>query len=186
MNEECCTGFCEIARVGHPAPDFKVKAYQKGKFVDVKLSALKGKWVVMFFYPLDFTFVCPTEIESFAKHKKDFEKLGAVIIGGSTDSEYSHKAWFESDNRLKTVDFPIIADKTREVVTKYGALVDESGIALRATYIIDPEGVLQHMSFNNLAVGRNVDETLRILSAFQTGELCPVEWKPGSKTLGKA
>ncbi len=179
----CCDW--ETATVGQPAPDFETKAYHKGKFVDIKLSDYKGKWVVMFFYPLDFTFVCPTEIEGFAKHKAEFEKLDAVIIGGSTDSEHSHKAWFESDSRLKGVDFPIISDKTHEVTEKYGAYVEEKGFALRATYIIDPEGILQHMSMNNTSVGRNVEETLRTLQAFQTGELCPVEWKPGQKTLGK-
>lgn len=180
-----CESWCETAKVGHQAPDFQTKAYHKGKFVDIKLSDYKGKWVVMFFYPLDFTFVCPTEIEGFAKHKAEFEKLDAVILGGSTDSEHSHKAWFESDSRLKGVDFPIIADKTREVTRKYGALMEEKGFSLRATYIIDPEGVLQHISMNNTSVGRNVEETLRTLQAFQTGDLCPVEWKPGQKTLGK-
>ena len=184
--DECCGMCAPCAKVGRPAPDFKAKAYQKGKFVDIKLSDFRGKWVVLFFYPLDFTFVCPTEIESFQKKRKDFEKLDAVVIGGSTDSEYSHKAWYESDSRLKGVEFPVISDKTREIAEAYGALVDDSGIALRATYIIDPEGVLQHMSMNNLNIGRSVDETLRILQAFQTGSLCPVEWKPGMKTLGKA
>ncbi|MFH1899034.1 MAG: peroxiredoxin, partial [Patescibacteria group bacterium] len=143
----------------------------------------KGKWVVLFFYPLDFTFVCPTEIRGFAKHEDEFKKANGVIIGASTDSVHSHKAWFERD--LKEVKFPILADNAHKLSSDYGVLIEDQGIALRGTFIIDPEGVIKYVVVSDLNVGRSVDETLRVLKALQTGELCPIEWHDGEKTLGK-
>ncbi len=172
-----------MMQIGQKVPDFEEEAYVNGEFRKVKLSSYRGKWVIVFFYPLDFTFVCPTEINSFAQRHKDFEKLNAVIIGCSTDSVHSHKAWFQKD--LPDVDFPVIGDTAHRLVSLFGVLKEDQGIAFRGTFIIDPEGVLRAATINDLKVGRNVEETLRTLQAFQTGELCPVEWKPGMQTLGK-
>ncbi len=171
------------APIGQPAPSFDCKAYENGKYKTVKLTDYKGKWVILFFYPLDFTFVCPTEIEGFAKKENDFKKLNAVVIGASTDSEYSHKAWFERD--LPTVKFPVLADTTHHVSKAYDVLKEDQGIAYRGTFIIDPKGILRYKVVSDLSVGRSVDETLRVLQALQSGELCPIDWKPGQKTLGK-
>lgn len=172
-----------MVKIGEKVTDFEEEAYVDGNFKKVRLSDNKGKWVVVFFYPLDFTFVCPTEINSFAQHKRDFEKLNAVVIGASTDSVHSHKAWFERD--LPNVNFPVLGDTTHKVSRLFGVLKEDQGIAFRGTFIIDPEGTLRYASVNDLSVGRSIDETLRVLQAFQTGELCPVEWKPGMETLGK-
>lgn len=173
-----------MAKIGEKAPQFTAPAYVNGEFKTVKLEDYKGKWVVLFFWPLDFTFICPTEIRGFAKMEEEFRKNNAVILGASTDSEHSHKAWREQD--LKEVNFPLISDMSHAISRDYGVLIEEKGIALRGTFIIDPEGVLQYSVISNLNVGRSVDETLRALKAFQTGDLCPVEWEPGEKTLGKA
>lgn len=173
-----------MIKLGEKVPDFKEDAYVDGKFKKISLSDYKGDWVVLFFYPLDFTFVCPTEIRSFATKEKEFKKLDAVVLGASTDSVHSHKAWFTRD--LPEVKFPIIADTAHRVSRMLGVLKEDQGIAYRGTFIIDPEGVLRYMVVSDLSVGRSVDETLRVLEALQTGELCPVEWKKGQKTLGKA
>ncbi len=170
--------------IGQKVPDFESEAYQSGKFTKVKLSSYKGKWVVLFFYPLDFTFICPTEIQGFGKQEEEFKKLNAVVLGASTDSVHSHKAWFERD--LKEVKFPIIADTTHKVSELFGVLKEDQGIAYRGTFIIDPDCVLRYCVISDLSVGRSVAETLRVLKALQTGELCPIEWTPGQKTLGKA
>jgi len=170
------------ARVGEKAPEFFGKAYVKGEFKQIKASDYRGKWIVLFFWPEDFTFVCPTEIKAFREKNIEFEKKNAQVIGCSVDSVHSHKAWVERD--LGVIDFPLIGDMTKAVASMFG-IVNKDGLALRATFIIDPDGVLQSATVNNLSVGRNVDETLRVLDAFQTGELCPVNWNKGQKTLGK-
>lgn len=172
-----------MVRVGQKAPDFSAEAYIDGKFKKVGLSDYKGKWVVLFFYPLDFTFVCPTEIKGFAKAEDGFKEMNAEIIGASTDSVHSHKAWFQKD--LPEVKFPVLADTNHQISEDYGVLIKEQGIALRGTFIIDPDGYLQYQVISNLNVGRSVDETLRVVKALQTGELCPIEWEEGDKTLGK-
>jgi alkyl hydroperoxide reductase subunit AhpC len=168
-------------KVGSPAPDFKGQAYVAGQFKQVSLSEFKGKWVCLFFYPLDFTFVCPTEIRDFAKNEAQFRELGCQVIGCSTDSVYSHKAWYEKD--LQEVKFPVLADTTLKIASDYNVLLEEKGIAFRGTFLIDPQGVLQWMSVNALDVGRSVDEVVRTLSALKTGSLCPAGWKPGQPTL---
>jgi peroxiredoxin (alkyl hydroperoxide reductase subunit C) len=164
--------------------DFSADVYQAGKFGKMTLSQYKGKWVVLFFYPKDFTFICPTEIKGFADRESEFKKANAVVIGASVDSLYSHKNWFERD--LQTVKFPIIADQTHAVAKLFNVLKESEGIAFRGTFIIDPNGVLRSLMVNDTSAGRSVGETLRVLQALQSGELCPVEWKPGMKTLGKA
>jgi len=171
-------------RVGKPAPEVEGEAWTKGAHGPKKvgLAQHRGKWVVLFFYPRDFTFICPTEIASFGAMQKDFERENAVVIGASTDSFYTHKAWFESDPRLANINYPVIADTGHQVSHAFDVLL-EDGAALRGTFIIDPEGILRHMSVNELDVGRNVNETLRVLQGLRTGELCPVDWKPGQSTL---
>lgn len=170
-------------RVGAQAPQFKAEAYVDGQFKTVALSDYlnQGKFVALFFYPLDFTFVCPTEIRDFAKLDAQFKEAGCQVIACSTDSKFSHKAWFEKD--LKEVKFPVLADTNHEISKNYQVLIDDAGIALRGTFIIDPKGVLQHMTVNALNVGRSADETLRTLQAVKTGDLCPANWKPGQATL---
>jgi alkyl hydroperoxide reductase subunit AhpC len=170
--------------IGKPAPDFEAKAWQRGAEdpETVALSAFRGKWVVLFFYPHDFTVVCPTELSAFAIMAKDFEGEDAVLIGATTDSFLSHKAWFESDPRLESVQYPVLADTERVVSDAFGVLL-EDGSAARGTFILDPDGVVRHITVNGLGVGRNVDETLRVLRALRTGELCPVAWQPGQSTL---
>lgn len=174
-------------QVRKPAPDVAVESYTRGQSEPRKLSLadFRGRWVVLFFYPRDFTFVCPTEIQAFAALRHEFEQEQAVILGASTDSFYSHKAWFESDPRLKDVDYPVLADTSHELSNAFGILL-EDGSALRATFIIDPEGIVRHIQVNDLAVGRSVEETLRVLEALRTGGLCPAGWQPGQPTLGSS
>ncbi|MCB9800323.1 MAG: peroxiredoxin [Candidatus Omnitrophica bacterium] len=175
----------ETVKVGKPVPDVAAQALvADGSFKNVKISDFKGKWVVLFFYPLDFTFVCPTEIQGFDAKYEEFKKLGAEVLTASTDSVFSHKAW--QAQGLGKLKFPMIGDTNHDVSRTFGVLVEEKGIALRGTFIIDPDGILKSAVVNDLSVGRSVDETLRTLQAFQTGELVQCGWKPGEKTLGKA
>ena len=174
----------ETLQVGRKAPAFSTDAYMPdGSFKKLSLSDFKAKWVVLFFYPLDFTFVCPTEIRSFDQQLGQFKKAGAEVLAASTDSVFSHKAWVA--NGLGKVAFPMLADTNHELSKAYGVLIKEKGIALRGTFIVDPEGVLKSAVVNDLPVGRSVEETLRTLQALQTGELTGCGWKPGEKTLGK-
>lgn len=171
--------------VGQPAPDFRnVTAYHKGEFTTVSLNDYSGKWLVFFFYPRDFTFICPTELKGFAKHADDLAKLNAAVLSASTDSEHSHKAWFERD--LPQVDYPILADTTQKVSRDYGVLDEADGSSQRGLFIIDPDGVVKYVVVSAGSVGRSVKEVIRVLEALQSGELCPVEWEPGQTTLGKA
>jgi alkyl hydroperoxide reductase subunit AhpC len=185
MHDEDCNDIVfQPLQVASPAPDFKCEAFMPdGKFQHVSLEDYKGKWVVLFFYPLDFTFVCPTEIIEFNKHTGEFEKLNAQILGVSVDSVYSHQAWSKDLGKLS---FPLLSDMTKEISMDYGVLLEDKGIALRGTFIIDPDGILRQASVNDLPIGRSVKETLRLVKAAQSGELCPVGWEPGEDTLGKA
>jgi peroxiredoxin 2/4 len=176
----------DLLQVGQPAPVFEgLQSYHKGEFKRLSLTDYKGKWLVLFFYPRDFTFICPTEIQEFGNHYEDFLKVNCEIIAASTDSEHSHKAWFETDDRLKHVAYPIIADTTQELAEMY-AVLDTDGSAQRGTFIIDPDGVLKFMLVSADSVGRNIKETLRVVEALQTGERCPAMWEKGGKTLGTA
>jgi peroxiredoxin 2/4 len=169
-------------QVGQRVADVAAQALMSdGTFKEVKISDYKGKWVVLFFYPLDFTFVCPTEIQSFNKHYTEFKKLNAEVVGASTDSVYSHKAWVESG--LGKVQFPLLGDTNHQVSRNFNVLLQDKGIALRGTFIIDPAGVLKSAMVNDLPVGRSVEETLRTLQALQTGKLTGCGWKPGDKTI---
>lgn len=171
--------------VGNIAPQFKSQAYMDGQMKEISLSDYRGRWVVLFFYPLDFTFVCPTEIQEFNKKVEEFKKKNAQLISISIDSVYSHKAWCEQCG-LGKMNFPMLSDLTKKISQDYGVLLEEKGISLRGTFIIDPEGKIRAQTVHDLQVGRSVDEVIRVLTAFQTGELCPVGWTPGQKTLGKA
>ncbi|MFZ5351145.1 MAG: peroxiredoxin [Bacillota bacterium] len=169
--------------VGNKAPDFTMKAVTgDGRdFISVSLESYKGKWLVMFFYPLDFTFVCPTEITGFSKRLDDYKKEGAEILAVSCDSVYSHQAWIK--NGLGNVSFPIASDITRSVSREYGILIEEEGISLRGLFIIDPSGNVKYSVVHDLNVGRSVDETLRVLKAFKSGGLCPIDWHEGDPNL---
>ena len=173
---------CEKLQVGQKVQDFQAQALlADGSFKDIKLADYKGKWLVVFFYPLDFTFVCPTEIQSFNKNYEEIKKLGGDVIAVSTDSVYSHKAW--ADNGLGKVKFPMLGDTGHQVSKTFNVLLEDKGIALRGTFIIDPAGILKSAVVNDLPVGRSVEETIRTLQALQTGKLTGCGWKPGEKTL---
>jgi peroxiredoxin (alkyl hydroperoxide reductase subunit C) len=176
--------------VGEKFPNFKLNAVvglDKGKeFQEVTESTHRGKWQVIFFWPMDFTFICPTEIAEFGKRNKDFVDRDAQVLGASTDTHFVHLAWRKNHPDLKSLPYPMLADTRRELSSALGILHREEGVALRATFIVDPDGVIRWVTVNDLSVGRNVDETLRVLDALQTDELCPCNWKKGEKTLGKA
>jgi len=172
-----------MVKVGEPAPDFTMEGVSGHDFTTVSLSDYKGKWVVLFFYPLDFTFVCPTEITGFSKKCAEISDLNAQVLGASVDSKFSHLAWLDDIGKQ---EYPLLSDITKSVSRDYGILIESLGIALRGTFIIDPEGILRWMVVQDTSVGRSVEETIRVLKALQTGELCPVEWEPGDATLGKA
>ncbi len=176
--------------VGRQAPDFALEGVLNGRFAHYRLSDYKGKWVVLFFYPLDFTFVCPTEILAFSDRLGEFKKLGAEVLGASVDSKYSHLAWTEKrreEGGIKGLAYPLLEDLGKELAEEYGVLDEDGRVALRGLFIIDPDGVVQHATINNNSVGRSVDETLRVLQAFQfvreNGEVCPADWKPGTKAM---
>jgi peroxiredoxin 2/4 len=178
-------------RVGQPAPDFTATAVYDQEFKTIKLSDLRGKYVVLFFYPLDFTFVCPTEITAFSDRYEDFRATNTEILGVSVDSEFSHLAWTQTDRKsggVGDLSYPLVSDIKKEISAAYNVLDPEAGIALRGLFIIDKDGIIQHSTINNLAFGRSVDETLRTLQAIQyvqshPDEVCPANWKPGEATM---
>lgn len=172
--------------INNKAPDFSnVAAYQKGKKdAAISLSDYKGKWVAFFFYPRDFTFICPTELKGFNNAIETFRKMNCEILAASTDSTWCHKAWFERD--LPDVSYPVLADTNLNIAREYQVLDEASGEAQRGLFLIDPEGVVKYLLVSAGSVGRSVSETIRVLEALQSGELCPMEWKPGEATLGKA
>ncbi len=177
--------------VGKRAPDFIVQAYHQNKFKQIRLSALRGKWVVLAFYPGDFTFICPTELSRFADLYNDFRKEGAEILSVSTDGEHVHKAWADQSNSIKKIQFPMLADTAGKISKSYGVYITEGideGRALRATFIIDSDGIVKSADIHDNSIGRSVKEVLRKLQAAKyvrehDGEVCPVEWEAGSKTL---
>ena len=178
----------QTAMVGQPAPDFDMASTKNVEKLNenVRLSDYRGKWLVMVFYPLDFTFVCPTELTTFSDRYDDFEAIGADVIGISTDSVFSHRAWLQTPRDKGGVEglrYPLASDQTRETSRAYGVLIENQGIALRGLFVIDPEGTLRYAVVHDLNVGRSAEETLRVIQALQTGGLCQAEWKPGQKTL---
>ena len=175
------------------APNFKAQAVKGREFVDIELSQLRGKYVVLFFYPLDFTFVCPTEIIAFDDKLEEFHKRNTEVLAVSVDSAFSHLAWQKTPRDkggLGDVKYPLVADITKQISTDYGVLLhegDDAGVALRGLFLIDKEGVVQHVTINNLPLGRNVNEVLRMVDALQYfekhGEVCPANWEEGSDTI---
>jgi peroxiredoxin (alkyl hydroperoxide reductase subunit C) len=173
--------------VGDKLPEFKVQAVvsvEPGKeFAEITHVSHPGKWRVLFFWPMDFTFVCPTEIAEFGRKNKEFADRDAQVLGASIDTQYVHLAWRQSHPDLKNLPFPMLADTKRELSTALGVLHKTAGVALRATFVVDPEGVIRWASVNDLSVGRSVPEVLRVLDALQTDELCPCNWQKGQPTL---
>lgn len=170
-----------MSLIGKQAPEFKLEGYYNKDFGNFDLADYKGKWLVVFFYPLDFTFICPTEIKEFSKRAGEFKEVNCEIVGVSTDSKNSHKKWVETE--LGELSFPLLADLKKEMCVAYDCLKEDEGVAFRATYIIGPTGLIRHMTIGDNDVGRSVEETLRVVKALQTGKLCPVEWHEGEKTL---
>lgn len=181
-------GTCQMAvKVQHPAPNFKGTAVVDGQFKDLQLEDFKGKYLVLFFYPLDFTFVCPTELIAFSDNMDKFAAINAAVVGVSTDSHFSHLAWINLPRKqggLGGLKYPLLADFNKTVARDYGVLVEDAGVALRGLFIIDPNGVVRQITVNDLPVGRSVEETLRLVKAFQFtdkhGEVCPANWNPES------
>ena len=176
--------------VGNPAPDFSAEAVFDQEFIDCSLANLRGKYVVLFFYPLDFTFVCPTEITAFSDRYDEFSAINTEILGVSVDSKFAHLAWIQTERNaggLGDIAYPLVSDLKKEIADAYSVLTDE-GVALRGLFIIDKEGIVQHATINNEAFGGSVDETLRTLQAIQyvqdnPDEVCPAGWKPGDDTM---
>ena len=183
-------------KVGEPVPDFEFEAYQKEEIKKLTLSGLRGKWVVMVFYPGDFTFVCPTELEEYAKLYPKFKELGAEVISVSSDSVHVHKAWHDTSEAVKQVEYPMAADPSGKLSYAFGVLIEggepaltpDEGLAMRGTFLIDPAGVLRSMEVNDNSMGRKAAETLRKLQMAQwvethKGQVCPASWEPGDDTL---
>lgn len=173
--------------IGDRVPDIRVTATVSSNPADafrrVSPSDYRGRWLVLFFWPNDFTFVCPTEISEFGRRAAEFEAHGASVLGGSIDSEYVHLAWRQQNPELREIPFPMLADVQRKLSSALGILHPELGVAMRATFIVDPDGIIRGVTITDMNVGRSVSEVLRTLEALQTNELTPCEWRPGSATL---
>ena len=172
------------------APDFTAQAVVDGGFKEISLSDYKGQYVCLYFYPLDFTFVCPTEIIAFNEKLAEFKSRDTEVIGVSVDSHYTHLAWIntpKAEGGLGGLDYPLVADLNKEIAKAYDVLLEDAGIALRGLFLIDKDGVVQHQLVNNLPLGRNIDEAIRIIDALQhfeaNGEVCPANWQKGSDTM---
>ncbi len=176
-----------LLNIGEKFPEFSVPAVislEKGKeFVTIDLNNTKGKWSVFFFWPMDFTFICPTELAEFNRELKNFRDRDAQVYGVSTDSQYVHLAWRQSHPDLKDLGYPMLADNKKDLSEALGVLHPKEKVALRATYIVDPDGIVRWVSVNDLNVGRNVKEVVRTLDALQTDELCPCNWEKGKATI---
>ena len=176
--------------VGKKAPEFKATAAIAGDFKEISLSDLRGKHVVLFFYPLDFTFVCPTELHAFQEKLEQFHEMNTEVIGCSVDSQFSHNAWLKtpvSEGGIQGVKYPLLADINKTIARDYDVLIPDAGIALRGTFLIDKDGIVRQQTVNDLPLGRNVDEMLRLVEALQFhekhGEVCPANWKKGEKSM---
>ncbi len=167
---------------------FKATAYHNGKFVEVSDATLKGKWSVVVFYPADFTFVCPTELEDLAEQYAQFSKLGVEIYGVSTDTHFAHKAWHDTSDAIKKVQYPLVGDPTGAITRNFEVMIEEEGLALRGTFVINPEGQIKLCEIHDNGIGRDAKELLRKVKAAQyvashPGEVCPAKWQEGEKTL---
>jgi len=167
---------------------FKATAYHNGKFVDVTEQTVAGKWSVFVFYPADFTFVCPTELEDLADHYAEFQKLGVEVYSVSTDTHFAHKAWHDTSDAIKKVNYPMIGDPTHQLARNFDVLIEEEGIALRGTFVVNPAGEIKVLEIHDNGIGRDASELLRKVKAAQyiaahPGEVCPAKWEEGAKTL---
>lgn len=182
-------GSCGVlAEIGHEIPDVAVEAYHNNEEKQIKLSDYRGKWMVLFFYPGDFTFVCPTELEELAQHYDEFKKLDTEILAVSVDSVFVHKAWHDTSEAIKKVSYPMLSDLRHELSETFGVYIEEEGVARRGTFIVDPDGVLKGVEVNDNSVGRSAKELLRKLKAMQFvrahgGQVCPANWNEGDDTL---
>ncbi|MFH1209456.1 MAG: redoxin domain-containing protein [archaeon] len=174
--------------INKKAPDFKEDAFIDNEIKKISLSDYKGKWIVLFFYPADFTFICPTELGELANNYETFKKLNAEIISVSVDTAFVHKAWHDNSDTIKKIKFPMLADPARRVTTSYDTLIEEEGLSLRATFLIDPEGIIKAFEFHDNNLGRSIHELIRKLEAADfvskhKGQVCPINWEPGEETL---
>ena len=177
-----------MEQIGAKVQDFEAKAFQNNDIIPVKLSNYKGKWVVLVFYPADFTFICPTELEELAQTYAEFQKEGAEILSVSTDTVFVHKAWHDTSPAIKQIKFPMVADPTGQLSRQFGTYIESEGLSLRGSFIIDPEGILMAFEIHDNSIGRSAKELLRKLQAAKfvrenKGEVCPASWSPGAKTL---
>jgi peroxiredoxin (alkyl hydroperoxide reductase subunit C) len=181
-----------MSLVSKPAPEFELEGYFKGQFSKYKLSEYRKKWVILLFYPLDFTFVCPTEVLNFSAAAEQFTKLNCQLFGVSVDSIYVHKAWVDTkreDGGLGgDLNYPLLSDLNKVMTRDYGILMENEGVALRGLFLISPEGVIMHATINSLSVGRSVTEAMRVLKAFQfvssnVGQVCPADWEEGKDSM---
>jgi NADH-dependent peroxiredoxin subunit C len=179
-----------MVKINAPAPEFTEKAYINDEIKKISLKDYRGKWVVLFFYPADFTFVCPTELGELADHYTDLKKEGAEVISVSVDTGWVHKAWHDNSPTIKKITYPMLADPARRVCAAYGTLIEDEGLSLRGTFLIDPQGIVKAYEIHDNSIGRSIDELIRKLQAAKfvaehNGEVCPMNWKPGEKTLKK-
>ncbi len=177
-----------MIKIGEKVLDFELDAFHEDKLKKLKLSDYKGKWLVLFFYPADFTFICPTELEELAEHYSEIKKIGAEVLSVSTDTAFAHKAWHDTSPAIKKVKFPMAADPTGKLCREFGTYIEEEGLSLRGTFIINPDSILKALEINDNSIGRSASELLRKLQASKfvkehKGEVCPASWKPGKKTL---
>lgn len=196
MTQDEANGFTSLVKVGHPVPDYEFEVFQKDEVKKVKVSDYKGKWLVVFFYPADFTFVCPTELEELAKLYPEFKKLDAEIVSMSDDTVFTHKAWHDTSPSIKGIEFPMGSDPAGRLSRAFGTYIEndglshieDEGLSLRGTFIIDPDGILKTSEIHDNGIGRSAKELMRKLQAAQFvkkngGQVCPAEWNPGDETL---
>ncbi|MCX6122278.1 MAG: redoxin domain-containing protein [Ignavibacteriales bacterium] len=177
-----------MIKINAPAPDFTEDAYISDQIKKISLKDYRGKWVILFFYPADFTFVCPTELGELADHYAEIKAEGTEVISVSVDTGFVHKAWHDTSDTIKKITYPMLADPARRVSSAYGTLIEDEGLSLRGTFLIDPQGVLKAYEIHDNSIGRSIDELIRKLQAAKFvaehgGEVCPMNWKPGAKTL---
>ena len=176
-----------MALIGKKINEFKATAYQNGEFINITSDNLRGKWSVVVFYPADFTFVCPTELEDLADHYEKFKAEGCEVYSVSTDTHFVHKAWHDKSDRIKKIQFPMVADPTGKISREFEVLVEEEGLALRGSFVINPEGTIVAYEVHDMGIGREASELLRKLQAAkfvaEHGEVCPAKWQPGKETL---
>ena len=169
-------------------PEFRVQAYHNGEFIEVSNKDIEGKWAIFFFYPADFTFVCPTELEDLQDKYEKLKEMGVEVFSVSTDSHFVHKAWHDTSDRIKKIEYPMLADPTGLLARAFGVMIEEDGMAYRGTFVVNPEGYVKIVEINDNNIGRNADELLRKVEAAQfvaahPGDVCPAKWKKGAETL---